>query len=86
MGEKLTEEFMLGLPNRAEVANYVNALLEEKYMNLLCEVSDGAMIGLMVIQAVLIKNGITTEDELKTLTLEFSKIHSEKSSKKDETK
>lgn len=70
-----TEQFMKGRPNRAEVANYVNNLLEEKYMpeiqRLIGSVQNATQLGLMTIQAILVNKGICTGDEIQQVTKEF---------------
>ena len=71
------ENFMKGRPNRMEVANYVNALLTEKYMpeinNLIGQVQQSTQIGFMTLQAILIKKEICTGDEIKHFTEAFLK-------------
>lgn len=69
--QKADEQYMLGRPNRMEVANYVNALLEEHYMPSILERENSFRLGLMVIQSILIKKGICTGDEIKEITEEF---------------
>lgn len=70
-----TEQFMRGRPNRAEVANYVNALLEDKYMpeiqRLIGSVQNSTQLGFMTLQAILINKGICTGDEIQQVTKEF---------------
>lgn len=69
--QKADEQYMLGRPNRIEVANYVNALLEEHYMPSIIDRENSFRLGLMVIQSILIKKGICTGDEIKEITEEF---------------
>lgn len=82
------ENFMRGRPNRAEVANYVNALLEEKYMpeiqKLIAQTQQSTQLGLMALQAILIQKGICTGDEIQETTKQFIKAHQEELNKKSE--
>lgn len=74
--EKLSEEdekFLNGHPTRTEVANYVNALFEEKYMpqitKAISQVEYSAKLSITTLQALLVQKGICVEDEiLKTMT------------------
>lgn len=76
--ENSSEGFLLETPNRREVANYVNNLVDARCLKLIDEVSYGATIGLMVIQSVLIQKGIATKEELQELTEQFLKISLER--------
>lgn len=80
------EGFMKGRPNRMEVANYVNALLTEKYMpeitNMIGQVQQSTQLGFMTLQAILIKKGICTGDEIKQFTEEFLKAQKEELERK----
>lgn len=62
------EQYMRGRPNRMEVANYVNALLEDKYMPM---IQGQTSLGFMVIQAILIEKGICTSEEIEEITKKF---------------
>ena len=62
------EQYMRGRPNRMEVANYVNALLEDKYMPM---IQGQTSLGFMVIQANLIEKGICTGEEIEEITKKF---------------
>lgn len=62
------ERYMQGKPTRMEVANYVNALLEEKYMP---QLQGQTSLGFMVIQAILIEKGICTGEEIEQMTKKF---------------
>lgn len=62
------EQYMRGRPNRMEVANYVNALLEDKYMPM---IQGQTSLGFMVIQAILIEKGICTGEEIEEITKKF---------------
>lgn len=62
------EQYMRGRPNRMEVANYVNALLEDKYMPM---IQGQISLGFMVIQAILIEKGICTGEEIEEFTKQF---------------
>lgn len=64
------EQYMRGRPNRMEVANYVNALLEQKYIP---QLQEQTSMGFMVIQALLIEKGICTGEEIEQMTKEFIK-------------
>lgn len=76
--EKIEEKFFQENPNRMEVANYVNGLLEEKYFpqfnNSLLNVQQAMTLGFMTLQAILVNKGVCTEDEIKEFTQEFIKI------------
>lgn len=72
MGKGGDEKFMNGFPTRMEVANYLNALLEEKYMP---AIQNMVQMSAMVLQAMMIKKGICTGDELEELSKEFLKEH-----------
>lgn len=62
------EQYMRGRPNRMEVVNYVNALLEDKYMPM---IQGQTSLGFMVIQAILIEKGICTGEEIEEITKKF---------------
>lgn len=62
------EKYMQGRPNRMEVANYVNALMEEHYVP---AINAQMQLGLMVIQSIIIEKGICTGEELQQRTEEF---------------
>lgn len=62
------ERYMQGRPTRLEVANYVNALLENKYMP---QLQGQTSLGFMVIQAILIEKGICTGEEIEEITKRF---------------
>ena len=64
------ERYMQGRPTRMEVANYVNALLEQKYIP---QLQEQTSMGFMVIQALLIEKGICTGEEIEQMTKEFIK-------------
>ena len=65
---KPDERYLNGHPTRMEVANYVNALLEEHYMP---HIQGLIQMSSMVLQAILIKKGVCTGKELKEITEEF---------------
>ena len=71
------QKYLYGTPTRAEVANYVNALLEEKYIpelkKLIMAVNAHSALSHQVVLALLLKKGICTEDEIKEITEEFIK-------------
>ena len=67
------EAYMRGRPNRMEVANYVNALLEEKYIPEIKKLQQSIQLGIMVTQAILIQKNICTGEEIKAITKEFIK-------------
>ena len=71
------EAFLKGRPTRAEVANYVNALLEEKYMPEILshfnQTYQAMQLGFMTLQAILIQKEICTGEEIEKLTQEFIK-------------
>lgn len=68
--DKADEKYMSGHPTRAEVGNYVNALLEEHYMP---RIQGLIQMSSMVLQAILIKKNVCTGEELKEITEEFVK-------------
>lgn len=67
--------YMRGRPNREEVAQYVNNLLEQKYMpEILKQIGlaqQSMQLGLMALQAILINKELCTGDEIKQVTQEF---------------
>lgn len=81
------EKYLQGKPNRMEVANYVNGLMEEHYMpdimNNFSNTHQAMQLGFMTIQAILIQKGICTEDEIKSMTEEFIRLQSESEKSKD---
>lgn len=85
---KEAEEFLKGTPTRAEVANYVNSLLEEIFMpeveKNVKKILPSIQLGFMIIQSILLKKGICTGEELKEITEEFLKTSMETSKKKPE--
>ena len=87
--EKQREEnegFMKGRPSRAEVANYVNALLEEKYMpeiqRLIAQGQQSTLIGIMTIQAIVSKKNVCTGEEIQQVTQEFLQAQKEELERK----
>ena len=64
------DKYMSGHPTRAEVGNYVNALMEEHYIP---RIQGLIQMSSMVLQAILIKKGVCTGEELKEITEEFVK-------------
>lgn len=62
------KKYMEGKPNRIEVANYVNSLMENHYMPL---ITNYIQMSSMVLQAILLKKGICTGDEIKEITEKF---------------
>ena len=85
---KEAEEFLKGIPTRAEVANYVNSLLEEIFKpeieKNIKSILPSIQLGFMIIQSILIKKGVCTGEELKEITEEFLKTSMETSKKKPE--
>lgn len=65
---KADERYMNGTPTRLEVANYVNALMEEKYMPMFQSM---VQMSAMVIQGILIEKSICTGEELEEITKQF---------------
>ncbi len=86
--KKEAEEFLKGTPTRAEVANYVNSLLEEIFMpeveKNVKKILPSIQLGFMIIQSILLKKGICTGEELKEITEEFLKTSMEEVKKKPE--
>lgn len=80
------ERYMMGRPNRMEVANYVNALLENQYLP---QIQGQVSLGFMVIQAILIEKGICTGEDIEKMTHQFiqqRQQEAEKAEKEKETK
>lgn len=69
------ERFLQGRPNRMEVAQYVNGLLEDKYMPEIQQtnynIQQAMTLGFMVLQSILIEKGIATGEEIEARTKEF---------------
>lgn len=62
------KKYMESKPNRIEVANYVNSLMENHYMPL---ITNYIQMSSMVLQAILLQKGICTGDEIKEITEKF---------------
>lgn len=62
------ESYLKGRPNRLEVANYVNSLLENEYLP---RILNTIRISAMVLQSILIEKGICTGEEIESITKEF---------------
>lgn len=77
------ERYMQGRPTRIEVANYVNALLEEKYMP---QIQGQTSLGFMVIQAILIEKGICTGEEIEEITKKFIQQRQQEAQKAQKNK
>lgn len=77
------ERYMQGRPTRLEVANYVNALLEDKYMP---QIQGQTSLGFMVIQAILIEKGICTGEEIEEITKKFIEQRQQEAQKAQETR
>ena len=82
-GGKADERYMNGNPTRLEVANYVNALLEEHYMP---HIQGLIQMSSMVLQAILIKKNVCTGDELKEITEEFVEEQKRRTAAMDKVK
>ena len=84
------EDFLKGRPNRMEVANYINSLWESVYFPKIEQQFNASQqlmqIGLMVVQSILIKNNLCTEDEIKSITEEFLRLKQEQNEKEEENK
>lgn len=82
------EAYLRGRPNRTEVANYVNSLMEKHYMPSIMghfsETQQAMQLGFMVLQAMLIQKGICTKEEISEMTQEFVKLHQEEAEKTSE--
>ena len=65
---QMDESFLKGRPNRLEVMNYVNSIIEEKYLP---EVYAKMQLSIMTLQAILINKGIVTGEEIEKITQEF---------------
>ena len=72
---KSDEAYLRGTPTRMEVANYVTSLIENHYAPAL---QAGFQLGIMVVQALLIKKGICTGEEIEEFTKDFMKEHQER--------
>ena len=66
------DAFLKGRCTRLEVMNYVNALLDEK---ILPEIYSRIQLSVMTLQAILIKKGVVTGDEIEEITQEFVSRH-----------
>lgn len=66
--KQIDESFLKGRPNRLEVMNYVNSIIEEKYLP---EVYAKMQLSIMTLQAILINKGIVTGEEIEKITQEF---------------
>lgn len=65
---KKDEAYLRGTPSRMEVANYVTSIIEQHYIP---SVQKGFQLGIMVMQAILIKKGICTGEEIQEFTKSF---------------
>ena len=61
-------KYMHSKPTRIEVANYINALMDNHYMPL---INNNIQMSMMVLQAIMLKKGICTGDEIKEITEQF---------------
>lgn len=81
------EAYLRGRPNREEVANYVNSLMENHYMPSIMghfsNTQQAMQLGFMVIQAILIQKGICTKEEISEMTQEFINIQKKEQEKED---
>lgn len=68
-----TEAFFNQQPTRAEVANYVNALIEHHVMPDVIERINRQTVVVNTILAVLVTKGIVTPEELQKVTAEVEK-------------
>lgn len=62
------KKYMEGKPNRIEIANYVNSLMENHYMPM---ITNYIQISSMVLQAILLEKNICTGEEIKKITEKF---------------
>lgn len=73
------ENYMKGRPSRVEVANYVNSILEQKFVPaIMAEINNyqkSVQLGFMALQAILINKGICTGEEIEEVTKQFIKQH-----------
>lgn len=73
--QQVDEKYLQGKPTRLEVANYVNALLEQEYMpaiqNEIINNVNSMKLGIMILQGILVNKGICTGEEIEQLTNEF---------------
>lgn len=71
------QKYLNSAPTRVEVANYVNALNEEKVIpeikKLILAVNAHASLSNQVVLGLLIKKGICTEEEVKQMTEDLVK-------------
>ena len=81
-------EYFNQTPTRMEVANYVNALLDSKYMPALYQyiegVKRGAQMATMVMNTILVRKGIVTLEEMDAIKDELEKQLSDLSQKDDD--
>ena len=73
------ENYMKGRPSRVEVANYVNSILEQKFVPaIMAEINNyqkSVQLGFMALQAILINKGVCTGEEIEEVTKQFIKQH-----------
>ena len=85
---KEDEEYLNGIPSRMEVANFVNALLEEKYLPHLLnqdeKVEATCRFAIMAIQAILIQKGICTAEEFQEASESIIKAAQEERKRAEE--
>ena len=83
------EAYFKGKPNRAEVANYVNALMEKHYMTEIMrhfsDTQQAMQLGFMVVQAIMIQKGICTKEEISEMTQEFVKLQQKEAENSEKT-
>lgn len=83
--EEEINQFMQGNPTRLEVANYVNALLETKYMTVIQEQLNALKLGNMVTQALMIQKGVCSGEEIEDMITHLSESFKEDKENKEQT-
>lgn len=65
-------DYMKGVPNRIEVANYVASVMENFYLPL---ISNQVQLSTMILQAVLLEKDICSGEDIKRITKSFTQEH-----------
>ena len=86
-------KFLRQHPTRAEMSNYINGVLTDKYIPAIAEsmykVEQSSRLGIMSLQAILVNKGICTGDELQQATqaiIKAAEDDSKEQSQKADTK
>lgn len=76
--EKQDENYLNGKPTRLETMNYVNNLLDKKYIPMLTQNLDATRLALMVLQGILIDKGVCTGEDIQKASEAFIEAHRKK--------